>query len=466
METAPARPAGVGDSLNRQLLRMGAMLQLERRARRCAREELPFVMVNETNGLLPYQQALLWQGDGSGGGRIAAVSGLAVFDATGPYLAWAATVCRHLLAKPSAEGGDRPRVVRAGDLPPDLVAAWAEWLPAEAVWAPLPGPAAQTPDGLRLGGLLLARAEPWSEADLHLLDYLADAYAHAWVAKEAKLDATAWLRGRRRLRRGAVVAAVAAALVLLLPVRQSALAPAEVVPRAPTLVRSPLTGVVERIHVQPNQPVAAGDLLLTLDPTELTTKLNVAVKARDVALAEYTQAAQLAVFDPEAKARLAVLEARLAQQELEVGFLRDMLGRVAIRAPEAGVAVFDDPNDWLGRPVSQGERVMLVADPGRVELEIRLSAGDAVTLQPGAAVQFFPNVAPAAPDRGTVSFVGYAASPGPDGVLSYRLKADLEADGDLRIGQRGTAKVFGPRAPLILALLRRPLATVRQWLAI
>ena len=61
-----------------------------------------------------------------------------------------------------------------------------------------------------------------------------------------------------------------------IPVRQSVLAPAEIVPLEPTVVRAPLDGVVERIVVQPNQDVAAGEVLLTLDPTQIRNRLDVA----------------------------------------------------------------------------------------------------------------------------------------------------------------------------------------------
>ena len=58
-----------------QLLRLTALLQLEKRARAASLEELGFVMVNETMGLMRYRQALLWQHQPAG--KIVAVSGVA-----------------------------------------------------------------------------------------------------------------------------------------------------------------------------------------------------------------------------------------------------------------------------------------------------------------------------------------------------------------------------------------------------
>lgn len=49
----------------------------------------------------------------------------------------------------------------------------------------------------------------------------------------------------------------------------------------------------------------------------------------------------------------------------------------------------------------------------------------------------------------------------PGGQLAYRLDARFD-EAPPRIGLRGTAKLFGERAPLALYLLRRPLAGLRQ----
>ena len=73
---------------------------------------------------------------------------------------------------------------------------------------------------------------------------------------------------------------------LLLPIRQTALAPAEVIALDAATVASPLDGVIKTIHVRPNQPVKAGQLLFSLDETTLRNRLEVAQKSVAVADAE------------------------------------------------------------------------------------------------------------------------------------------------------------------------------------
>lgn len=133
-------------------------------------------------------------------------------------------------------------------------------------------------------------------------------------------------------------------------------------------------------------------------------------------------------------------------------------------APRDGIAIFESVEDWVGRPLKVGERIMVIADPAAVELELRLPVADAIELEPGAAVQFFLNVAPQDPLAGVLSFSSYRATPAEDGALAYRLRARF-ADGVAppRIGLKGTAKVMGEQVSLAYLLLRRPLAVLRRW---
>lgn len=458
----------MSDGLNRQLLRLTTLLQLERRARRAPLPELPFLLVNETSTLLLYRQALLWQA-GRRGGRVVAASGVAVHDPEGPYLSWLSKVLARVAA-----GADAMRIHAFGPdaLEDDALAKdWQEWLPRVALWVPLPAPDG-APGGTLMGALLLVRDEPWTEAEEHLLSYLGEAYAHAWAAAHNRQGR--WGGRGKGPKTGSLLSrrtALAAALLLIIagfvPVRQSVLAPAEVVPSDPTLVRAGIEGVVDRFQVAPYEAVEAGQPLFALDDTPLRNRLNVAVKAREIAQAEYLQAAQLAVVDPRAKAQIAVLQARIEQQQAEVVLVQGQLDRVQVAAPRAGVAIFDDVNDWVGRPVSVGERILLLADPARTEMEIRLPLGEALPVGPGAEVLFFLNVSPDRPVPARLERVGYRTAPGPDGVLSYRLKAGFEPGVEpLRIGLTGTAKIYGETAPLGLWVLRRPISAVRQWLGL
>ncbi len=444
-------------NLEAQLFGLSTLVQLVKRARHAASEqELAFIMVNETYALAPFRQAALWRRDGRSAGKVIAISGAAVVERNAPFVLW----LKRMLSQLDGETSNGPRPVAASDLQGTVAEEWSEWLPMHALCVPL-----AFDKGRRLGILLLAREQAWGDGERYLLQELADGFAQAWQS----------FRGGRRRRLLAKIFAwrnalklafvIALGVVLALPVTLSALAPAEVAPFKPTIVRAPLDGVVDRFLVEPNATVAAGQPLLDLDSRAIQNKLDVAGKELAVAEAEYRQAAQEAVFDDKSRAKLAVLKGRMDQRRADVAYAQSLLDRVHVTASRAGLALFDDPNDWIGRPVTIGEKLLEIADPTQAELEIWLPVADAITLKPGAPIELFLNVSPGAPLKAKLRQASYEATLSPSNLLGYRLKATLDDPSEApRIGLRGTAKLYGERVSLFYYLARRPLAAMRQFL--
>ena len=61
-----------------------------------------------------------------------------------------------------------------------------------------------------------------------------------------------------------------------LPVPLTVLAPAELVPIRPEVVRAPMDGIVAQVMISPNTPVHEGQVLVQLDERPLLAKLEVA----------------------------------------------------------------------------------------------------------------------------------------------------------------------------------------------
>lgn len=438
---------------------LAALLQLGRRAREAPSiEALGFVMVNETRQLFSFRQAAFGRDNLLGAALpadVLAVSGLPQPDGQAPYVQWLAQVLRYV--KGLEQAGAHP--LGAEDLPEYPGRDWPEWLPAFGLLCPLPGPARS-----ELGYLLLAREEPWSERDMALANEVTHAYGFALArfvtaqSWRATLRETFWPKKHRWK------VALLLILVALLPVHLSVLAPAEVTPAEPFLVRAPLEGVIDHFNVRPNQAVQAGDALFDLDTTTLRAHSRVARKAYDVANEEYRQAAQKAVTDERGKLEMVQRRGELDSKALEADYSQQMLDRVLVKAPHAGVAVFADANDWQGRAVSIGEKVLTLADPSRVELTIYLPIRDAITLQPGSEVTLYPNGSAFSSYDAVLSVISYRAEPAHDGLLAYRLKAKFALAATPRIGLMGMAKLRAGRVPLVYVLLRRPFSAARQWL--
>ena len=142
--------------------------------------------------------------------------------------------------------------------------------------------------------------------------------------------------------------------------------------------------------------------------------------------------------------------------------------RIQVRAPAAGVVVFGDVNDWIGKPLVTGERVALLGDPDDAGILIWLPVADAIDIEPGAEIRLFLQVAPLEPLQATLSQTSYQSVLSPEGISSYRLRARFEALTPeqrqlARIGLKGTAKIYGEKAMLGYYLFRRPLAALREW---
>ena len=430
------------------------LLSLAHQAREArSSEELVFLLVNDSRSLLHYRQAALWLA----GTGVRGLSGVVEPDRNAPYALWVQRLCAHLAAN-AGQG-----VVDRAALPADLAAEWSEWLPAQALWLPLPGTAA--------GGLLLASDESVSEAALPLLQEWLHVWVHAWQALH---PARRWwcsasspeAAPRAWWRRRTVQVAAALLLLLLVPVRLSVLAPAELVAADALVVRAPLDGVVERFQVQPNQAVSAGQPLFSFDQAPIASRLDVARQALATAETEYRQAAQLALADPHAKGQLAAAMGKIEEKRAEAAFLEDQFARSRVLSPRAGIAIFDDPSEWEGRPVRTGERILRVVDPKQVEVEAWLPVGDALPLPAGAELRLYLAATPLDPVPATLRYLAHDPVQRPDGSYAYRVRAQLSEATEHRIGLKGTARLQAGWVPLGYWVLRRPLAMARQYMAL
>lgn len=444
----------------------GLLLTLAREARHAeSPDALRFVVVNRTRRLLAYRQAVLLRRHGRRL-RMDAVSNVPVIDRTAPFAVWLERVAATIETSEGGHAGSvsrPPRIVAAEDIPEDLRADWADFALPDVLWLPLCIPGREP-----LGVLWLARDGAWSDGERLLATELADAYAHALEVIDLRAGRRQRQTSDRPLWRRVLpwAAVVAALIALALPVPQTALAPAEVAARNPLVVAAPLDGVITTFHVRPNEPVEAEAPLFSFEDEPLRAERDVAAKSLAVAEAEYRKAAQSAFRDPTSKADLAILEATVELRRAELAHAQEQLSRVTVRAAEAGIAVFGEVNDWLGRPVRIGERVLELADPEDVELHADLAVADAIALSPGTKVRAFLSVDPLAPIDARLTHASYEARMTPEGVLAYKVRAAFAADRRPRIGLKGTAKLYGEEVPLALYLFRRPLAAVRQWLGV
>lgn len=427
-------------------------------------EELGFIICNETRALVEYRQAALLKYTAAGRAQLVAHSGLSDTDRNTPYALWLAAVAKEIAPQCAAlPEGARVMALSAGQLSASLAQEWDEWLPAH-VWAL----ALAGPEGHLHALLILARDTPWPvqlsvESAEYTLLQLGSLYGYAWwtlAARPSRLQRLLPSSVRRRI----ALALVLLMVILLIPIREYTLVPAEVISLNSEVIAAPSDGVIRRMTVAPNTAVTAGQVLAELDDTTLKNRLAIAQAELATAALNMHQSSQQAIEDQNAKAELALAEGKWREQKVQVASLQRELEKLSIRAQSSGVFVYSDPDDWAGRPVQTGERIGLLADPTRLGIRAWAPVAESTNLNTHAPMTVFLKVAPLHPLNAQLDYAGYEAVEAPNGVASYLLRGSLNEPNPLaRIGLQGTARVTGEWSVLGYLIFRRPLATARAW---
>lgn len=435
-------------------------LRLESSARAASSvSDLGFVIVNETYRLIQYRQAFFCR-SASTGLSLETISGLAGVDRHSPFYDWFAQLAAHI---DSLAISQQPIAISCADVPERIQGEWYDWLPDHLLVVPLSGSAGAF--SRVIATLILVREEPFREDEQQTLSLLAQAYGHALSALAGPdhfYDRFISLLTGRKIK---IAIAIFLVAVLFMPVRQSSLGPAEVTPLVYNLISAPLDGVIATVQVKPNERVRTGQVLFRLDDTTIRNRLESAHRTMGVAKSEEFLSRQKSFTDPQSRGDVATQEARVKEKGSTISYMRELLGKMEVKAPSDGIVLFGDPSDWEGRPVTTGERVMTLADERSAGITIWLPSSDAVSLEAGRRVRLFLNSDPLKPLEAVVLRAAYQPVLSPEGVASYRVTADFAAGSTRpRLGLKGTAKVYGERVSLGYYLFRRPIAALRQLL--
>ncbi len=424
------------------------LLALESEAMACAdRLALKHVAVNKARALIDCGHIFFLTRSGQAF-KIEAVSSQATVEKNAPMMQW---LTRQMKYMAKAGPLSAPLGFALDPLDGDI-----DYPFPHAFYAPF------SPDP-KTGGLLYTRSEPWKEDAQQIPARLAQVYGLQWTALGAKKRAR--LTPKKRLWLSAV--ALITAIALCVPVPISTLAPAQIVAADPFLITPALDGVIKTIHVDPNVIVSQGDTLITLENTDLKNELSVASEEHSVATARLRKASLSAFVDAQTKREIAVARAEQSLAQTRMDYAAKRLDKTIITAPKSGLLLYSDPKDWTGRPVATGERIMEIADPAAVLLRLEAPLVDSAALTQNADVRLFLDSDPLRGHDGTLLRSAYYAQPQAGGELAYEAYANLDAlPPGARIGARGVAKIYGPKAPLGYWLARRPISAARQFLGL
>lgn len=251
-----------------------------------------------------------------------------------------------------------------------------------------------------------------------------------------------------------LVAAVALALGLCIPLPYRSACECVLSPGERRFVAAPFDGAIREAAVRPGDLVEVGDTLAILDEKEieweragLRAEMAEAAKRRDASLAlGELSAAQEAGFE---------LERLTARDDL----LRDRSGRLIVRAPIAGLVVSGDLDGATGIPVETGQTLFEIAPLDTLTAEVLVPEFDYARVAAGQPADVRLDALPGWTLAGVVDRIRPRAE-SRDGevvfVAEVRLDNRLQNQtGPLRPGMTGEGSITTPRAPLALNLWHR-----------
>ena len=419
--------------------------------------ELGFVIANDTWQAINYRQACVYFVNDYGKHKLRAVTGMVSLNEVTPFSLWLDRLCNLMLG---AHPDDTPIRIDQTSMPDDLRKDWRELWPDNALFVPF-----HDREGKRRGCVLFVRETVWEDEELSIFAMQAQTWGYCTQALQ-KRSGLALFGLLLKTKKSRLLLVTAIILLSLLPVRLSALAPAEIIALSSEIVAAPMDGVIKEFFVIPNTPVKKGTVLFALDDAPLLNRRQVAMQSLSVAKADAHATQQKAFTQPQSKAELASLLGKVREKEVALSYINDALGRTRVKASLDGIFIYNDANDWIGKPVVTGERVAQLAQVEHLGVLIWLPVGDAINLEPGADISVFLQVSPLDPLVATLVQTSYHATVSPDGVAAYRLRGKLSNKSRARIGLRGVAKIFGEHRPLAYWVFRRPMGSIRQWFGV
>ena len=438
-------------------IKIARLIGLEKKSREArTQDELNFVVVNETRQIFDFVNSYLLLKTPTDKYHVKAVSDLATVDRTAPLV----TFVENIINDQTSSNLKEIQNFEVDKISRSLKIKKPKNIPDNILLIPIFSPQR----GLQ-GFLITTRNEKFNDNEVELARHLSVTYGHAYNTFLTDFSIKDFLKKNFTGKRSWIII-LSIIFILIIPIKITSTAPVEVVPKNPRLITAPFDGVVKNIIVNNNDKINSGDLLIQIEDTDLKNSFNLAKQSLQVAEKELLRSRQFSFSNNEEKARLAELMAQVDLKKAEVESTSERLKNSKIYADKDGIAIVDQKNNWQGRPVSVGEKIITIANPEKVEFLIWLPVKDSLIIKENTDVKVFLDINPIKPLKGKLKRASYQSSLSPEEVLSYQISASFEGEEIPRIGLRGTAKIYGSRVTLFYYLFRKPITFVRQLIGV
>ena len=247
---------------------------------------------------------------------------------------------------------------------------------------------------------------------------------------------------------GALLVAI---VLFFVPWRLRIGGPARVLPGRRSVVTAGVDGIVAAVMHREGESVPQGEVIATLNDESYRAALADAQAAYAVAESDVEKQRgtgnAAALF--EAQSRTEELKARVAMEQQRFDFTR-------LRAPAAGVIVTPRLEERVGQNLTRGSEFCVVADVGKVSVEVAVPEEDSSLVQTGQPVDVKLNPYPTRSFHGQVARVG--ARIREEGANRFVIaEVDVaNGDGALKTGMLGRAKIRAGHRRIATLLFRKP----------
>lgn len=293
-----------------------------------------------------------------------------------------------------------------------------------------------------------------------LINFLVPVYGIAWEKYSKGFDVS-----KLNLKKWScyllAVSVITLAFVIKIPLR--IVAPCEIVAKDSILITAPLEGIIENIAVNPGDYVNKGDELFHYDREAPLQGLEVARKQVEILISEIKRASTLGFNDPKVLKDLAILTVKLEKEKLNLELAEYYASQLDVKAPEAGVVMLDNPDEWRGNPVKIGEKVLAISDPDKSKIRMWIPEGDNVAIDPEKSVKIYLNISPETSYSASLTYIANESFISEKGVSSFISEADWRRKPkEIRFGLKGTAVLYGEKVSLLYYVIRKPWAYLRD----
>lgn len=417
------------------------------------RNALIFLIVNDTISVVRYDRALLWEFENNSA-KLIGISGQTTINATTETAKKLKRLVSELRTLTATQ------ILTTEHFKGETV-LWNEYsnssLAPSILWVPI-----QIHGKPRIG-LWLERWEnsQWTPPDADILNSLAAAYALSWERVLPKIP----YQLRKNLSWWIPLLITLLLFVIRVPLR--IVAPVEVVPKDPIIIAAPLEDVIERINVRPGQIVKKDQVLAEYDKRVALHTLKIAEEELKVSQEDLTRARTLAFKEEKSLAEISVLNAKVKKEQANLALAKYRVSQLLIKSPIEGVAMLENPDEWRGKPVKVGEKIMMVIDPKKTKVRLWIPENDNIPLDFNQPIKVFLNVHPSTEYLAKLTFISNASSLSEKNIASFMAEAFwVEEPQNITPGLKGSAFLYGERVSLFYWIIRKPLATFREWVGI